>query len=233
MIGFYNYTMVLTYLSLISAGLGIVVSLSGGGHPYIGMFCLLICGLCDAFDGKVARTKSDRSEMEQKFGIQIDSLSDLVAFGVLPACIGAAMLRCSPTVSGLIAQPDARLAGKILTVLIFGILILYILAAMIRLAYFNVTEEERQKVETGARKFYTGLPVTSAALIYPAVLLLQYLIPADITLVYFGVMVLTGVAFLAKFQIRKPGLRGLLILVALGALEFLLMALFRQGTGLR
>ena len=74
MIGFYNYTMLLTYLSLMSAGLGIVVSLSGGGHPYIGVFFLMISGLCDAFDGKVARTKPDRSEMEQKFGIQVDSL---------------------------------------------------------------------------------------------------------------------------------------------------------------
>ena len=33
MIGFYNYTTLLTYLSLVSAGLGIVISLSGGGHP--------------------------------------------------------------------------------------------------------------------------------------------------------------------------------------------------------
>ena len=85
MIGFYDYTMVLTYLSLLSATTGIVVSLSGGGHPYLGCLFLLVCGLCDAFDGKVARTKKDRTRMEQNFGIQIDSLSDIVAFGVLPA----------------------------------------------------------------------------------------------------------------------------------------------------
>ena len=61
MIGFYNYTVVLTYLSLLSASAGIVVSLGGLGHPYIGSFFLLFCGLCDAFDGKVARTKEDRT----------------------------------------------------------------------------------------------------------------------------------------------------------------------------
>ena len=227
MIGFYNYTVLLTYLSLISAGLGIVISLSGGGHPYLGTFFLLICGLCDAFDGKVARTKPDRSEMEQNFGIQIDSLSDLVAFGVLPACIGAAMLRSSPMVTALLSDGDSALAGFLLKCALFGVLILYILAAMIRLAYFNVTEEERQRTESGPRKFYTGLPVTSAALIFPAVLMLQYLTPMDVTLVYFGVVVLTGVAFLAKFQLRKPGLRGILLLVGVGALEFLLMAIFR------
>ena len=42
MIGFYNYTTLLTYLSLVSAGLGIVISLSGGGHPFIGVFFLLL-----------------------------------------------------------------------------------------------------------------------------------------------------------------------------------------------
>ena len=83
MIGYYNYTVWLTYLSLISAALGIGASLHGIGHPYIGIFFLMLSGLCDAFDGRVARRKKDRTEEEKKFGIQIDSLADLVAFGVL------------------------------------------------------------------------------------------------------------------------------------------------------
>ena len=52
MIGYYNYTMLLTYMSLLSASVGIGVSLYGSGHPYIGIFFLMFCGLCDAFDGK-------------------------------------------------------------------------------------------------------------------------------------------------------------------------------------
>lgn len=222
MIGFYNYTVILTYLSLVSASCGIMVSLNGGGHPYIGAFFLLFSGFCDAFDGKVARLKKDRSQMECNFGIQIDSLSDLVAFGVLPASIGGAMIRRSPFL-----QSIERLYGatcrRALVLVFFAVLILYILAAMIRLAYFNVTEEERQKTEGGARKFFTGLPVTSSALIFPLILLLQYIIPADITPVYFIGMLLTGFAFLAKFQIRKPGLKGVLIMVGFGAIEFILM----------
>ena len=101
MIGFYDYTVILTYLSLLSAGAGIIISLSGTGHPYIGTFFLLFCGLCDAFDGRVARTKDNRTDMEKAFGIQIDSLSDLVAFGVLPACIGSAMIRTSSVLQAL------------------------------------------------------------------------------------------------------------------------------------
>lgn len=227
MIGFYNYTMLLTYLSLISAGAGIFVALDGGGHPYLGTFFLLFCGLCDAFDGRVARTKANRSDAEKRFGIQVDSLADLLAFGALPACIGVAMLRCSPVIAGLKEHLAGGWVLKLMMLALFAVLILYILAAMIRLAYFNVAEEERQRTEGGVRRFYTGLPVTSAALIFPAVQLLQYLIPADITLFYFGAIVLTGFAFLLKFRVRKPGMRGVWLLVALGALEFLAMLLFR------
>ena len=219
MIGFYDYTVILTYLSLVSASSGIMVALSDGGHPYIGTFFLLFCGLCDAFDGKVARTKKDRGQAERSFGVQIDSLSDLVAFGVLPAAIGSAMLRRSSLMHIVYGTPLQRL-------LEFGwmaVLILYILAAMIRLAWYNVTEEERQKTEDGVRKYYTGLPVTSAALIFPVILLLQYVIPADLTPMYFVTAVFCAIAFLSPVQIRKPGLRGVLILVGIGAAEFLLL----------
>lgn len=57
MIGVYDYTVILTYLSLLSGASGIIVCLKGIGHPYLGMFFLLFSGLCDTFDGKVARSK--------------------------------------------------------------------------------------------------------------------------------------------------------------------------------
>ncbi|MBR3145137.1 MAG: CDP-alcohol phosphatidyltransferase family protein [Clostridia bacterium] len=215
MLGFYNYTVLLTYASLVSAVVGIIISLTGKGHPFIGSFFLLFSGLCDAFDGKVARTKQNRSKTEMNYGIQIDSLSDLVAFGVLPACIGAAMFRRLSIEKGHVTHTY--------TVLLFAVLAVYVLAAMIRLAYYNVTEEERQKDDSGVRKNYTGLPVTSASLIFPTVLLIHYLLPADITPVYLAVMVFTAFLFLSKISIKKPGLRGILIMVAIGAVEFALL----------
>ena len=225
MIGLFDYTVWLTYLSLTSATIGIVVSLQESGHPYIGVFCLLLCGLCDAFDGRVARAKKNRTDFEKKFGIQIDSLSDLVAFGVLPACIGNAMIRVCPTISEIptIHKEDGLTFP--IVIILYIIMILYTLATLIRLAYFNVTEEERQKTESGSRKYYTGLPVTSAALIFPSVLLFQYVIPKDITLVYFGVMLLVTFLFLSKIQIKKPGLRGILILVGIGFVEFVVLGI--------
>ncbi len=49
----------------------------------------------------------------------------------------------------------------------------YVLVAMIRLAYFNVLEEEDENRDESGQKVYTGLPVTSAALVFPAVLLIH------------------------------------------------------------
>ena len=219
MIGFYNYTVVLTYLSLVSGTVGIMVSLSDMGHPFWGAFFLLFCGLCDAFDGKVARTKQDRSHFEKNFGIQIDSLSDLVAFGVLPASIGAAMFR-------RLSLQNEHLP-RTYTILIFAVFAFYVLAAMIRLAYFNVLEEERQSSTTDERKSYVGLPVTSASLVFPLVLLIHYVLPADITPIYFAVMLFVGVLFLSKIKVTKPRLRGILIMVGIGALEFIALLLFK------
>ena len=224
MIGFYDYTVVLTYLSLLSASFGIIISLSGMGHPYIGGFFLLFCGFCDAFDGKVARSKKDRSQEERSFGIQIDSLSDLVAFGVLPACIGSALLRVSPFMKFL-RERYGIACHKGATVFLTALLVLYILAALIRLAYFNVTEEKRSIEEGGVRKYFVGLPVTSSALILPPILFLNYILPGDTTLMYYASVAFMGIAFLGKFKLKKPGLRGLLILIGIGTIEFMLMLL--------
>ena len=102
---------------------------------------------------------------------------------------------------------------------------LYVLAAMIRLAYYNVTEEERQEKEDGARKEYLGLPVTSAALIFPFVLLVQYMSKTDITLVYLLVSLITAVLFISPVRVPKPDMRGILIMVGIGAVEFVLLLL--------
>ncbi len=227
MIGYYNYTVILTYLSLISAGLGITITLMGQGHPFLGTFFLLFCGLCDAFDGEVARRKKNRTEDEIKFGIQIDSLSDLVAFGVLPAIIGEVLIWQNPEFSMIPRLHTGNVLDFVVPLLCFLVMMLYVLMAMIRLAYFNVMEEKRQKEEGGKRKSYTGLPVTSAALIFPFVMLLQFMTPLDLTVVYYGVMVLVGYLFVSKIQVRKPGVKGVAILCIIGAVEFLIMAILR------
>ncbi len=229
MIGIYDYTVILTYLSVFSAGMGIFVTLAGNGHPYWGVIFLLFSGLCDAFDGKVARTKQNRSRLECNFGIQIDSMSDVVAFGVLPACIGIALMRTSPMISKLTVGEDAPWYGLIIRAFCTAFLILYILAAAIRLAYFNVTEEERQARDKSIRVSYTGLPVTSAALIIPSLAILRFIFSpvCDITLFIIPLFLVTAFFFVSSISVPKPRLRGILIMVFAGAVEFAVMLLFK------
>ena len=227
MIGYYDYTVVLTYLSMLSATSGIMLCLNDIGHPYLGMFFLMFCGLCDAFDGKVARTKKNRTEQMKQFGIQIDSLSDLVAFGVLPACIGIAMLRSSIEFSIFPDFKFLHLADKttVIKIILTLIAIFYALAAMIRLAFFNILEEERQKTEGGGvNKTYLGLPVTSATLVFPTILLIHIFCKADLTILYFIFLGIVGFLFVSKIQIKKPTTKGVLIMIAIGAVEAAFLA---------
>lgn len=212
-IGFYNYTVWLTYISLLSGFAGIVYSLSANGRPYMGVLCLFFSGLCDTFDGKVARTKKNRSDLEKGFGIQIDSLADMVAFGVLPACIGKSMI-----------HRESRPLWLEYTFL--AIMLFYVLAALIRLAYFNVTEEERQKTEKGKRMYYEGLPVTSSALIFPLAMVIQYISGVDLSVFYFIVLFFTGLAFIFRFKVIKPGNKGISGLLAIGAVELAILIFY-------
>lgn len=151
MLGFYDYTTWLTYLGLASGIVGIGCAMEGNGVAAI--ICLCLAGFFDLFDGKVASTKKNRTDDMKRFGIQIDSLSDLVCFGVLPATILLALVKQTlPEVSVLWFYPLA---------------VLYVLAGLIRLAYFNVAEENRQKAETGVRKSYNGIPITTTAVVLP------------------------------------------------------------------
>ena len=86
-IGFYKIWVVLTYLSAITAMVGMYFALRG--NIPLAMFCLMFCGLCDMLDGPAARRRK-RNDRERSFGIQIDALADLVSFGVYPVVLGFA-----------------------------------------------------------------------------------------------------------------------------------------------
>ena len=144
MIGVYDYTVILTYLSMISGCIGTIIAMTGIGHPFVGALFLMVSGLCDGFDGRVARSKKNRTTLEKNFGVQIDAFSDLIAFGVLPAAIGVAMLRTSEKFTD---RPFWKDNGRYewYPILLVAVAVIYVLAGMIRLAYFNATEDERNK----------------------------------------------------------------------------------------
>ena len=183
MIGIYNYTVILTYLGMLSGFSGVLFIVNG--NLWGAVVCLMISGVCDMFDGKVASTKKERTRSEKHFGIQIDSLSDLVCFGVLPALIVYSLG-----------------GGRVTTV----ICEVYVLCALIRLAWFNVDEESRQDFDTGRRKVYLGLPVTSSAAIFPVLIGLCRLFHWPVRALAPFCLLLVAAAFLTPFSIRKPSL---------------------------
>ena len=195
-IGYYDYTVILTYVSLISSLFGLSQVFTGG-NPYVAVGCLAVSGLCDAFDGRVARTKKNRTEDQRSFGIQLDSLCDVFCFGIYPGALCFWM--------GVNSIP-----GMIL-------IALYCLCALIRLAFFNVLEANRQKEEGGGcNKHYRGLPVTSISFIFPVVFALMHLVNSTWGLVMLHVMLaVVALLFVADFKLRKPGLKGILIIAAI------------------
>lgn len=184
MTGFWDYTVILTYISFASAIFGIFGAISD--HVQWAVAFLAFSGLCDMFDGKIARTKKNRTDEEKSFGIQIDSLCDMVAFGILPIviCYKIGMNHFYSVI----------------------ILILYGLAGLIRLAYFNVMEEKRQNETDEARKYYQGLPITSMAIALPILFVFSPLFYSHqiFVIALHIVVAIVGILFITKFKLRKP-----------------------------
>lgn len=184
-IGFYGASVLLTYIGLAFSVTGMVLAFLG--HIPAAVMCLILAGVCDMFDGTVARA-CKRSETEKKFGIQIDSLVDTVSFGVFPIVLGICM----------------GFTSKLNTV----VYIIYGLAAVIRLAYFNVLAEEKTVFNKRKKEnvsYYFGLPVTSVAIILPFTYNLNIFMHQSVFLkAYPLVMLMTAILFVLNIKIKKP-----------------------------
>jgi CDP-diacylglycerol--serine O-phosphatidyltransferase len=141
----------------------------------------MYAGLCDLFDGFVAR-RTTRTQEQAAFGLQIDSLADMAAFGVAPVLIGFHL--------GLTSVVEVMA------------LIFYAGSAAMRLAFFNV----HGTTADGNRRYYTGLPVTYSALLLP-VLLLFATAPGEPPLLWLihGYFWVIGALFILRIPVPKPG----------------------------
>lgn len=199
-IGVYDYTVLLTYISLFCSIFGITKAV--GGDFNTAVFCLAMSGLCDAFDGRVARSKKNRTEDERSFGIQLDSLCDVICFGLFP---------------GIICYYRG-VNGPLGLFLIF----FFCTCGLIRLAFFNVLEAKRQQEEGqgSGNKTYRGLPITSVAFIFPLVYWIgNVFLPEQVFLVLLHVMLaVVGALFILDFRLRKPKFKTLMIMVGATAI---------------
>ncbi len=211
MIGFYNVSVILTYLGLMSSLFGMAnILLAPNGDSFalkVAFLCLIFSGFCDMFDGKIAR-RIKRTQQEKEFGIQIDSLCDLICFGVFPAFIVVAMSN---------RHWLSMIAGG-----------LFVLCGVIRLGFFNVMEHERQQQTTENRKYFQGLPITSSAIIFPFIFAIECFLNGlrdnfsmklpSLNLMYTIIMFLVAFLFVWDIKVKKPGTKEAVVLAFIGLL---------------
>ena len=205
-LGYYDYTVILTYCGMLFAFCGILSAIE---YRYVdSLICLMLAGICDLFDGTIAATKK-RTDSEKRFGIQIDSLSDLLSFGVLPAIFVYVLSKGNKFVAVIAA--------------------LYALCALIRLAFFNVLEEDRQKETEAVREKYLGVPVTTIAILLPALYIFR-LYKLCRRVIYFPILLtIIAIGFLSPIDIKKPKLTGKICMIGLGLIEMVALIIARGG----
>jgi CDP-diacylglycerol--serine O-phosphatidyltransferase len=148
--------------------------------------CMIASGACDMFDGSVARRMKNRTQEQIMFGVEIDSLCDMVCFGAFPAyfCIEISANKWFGGLAGLCV----------------------LLAAVIRLGYFNVSELKRQEETTEKRKYYQGLPVTAIAMTLPTWYVCSNLYGWEVFAYVVPSMFIVEAFFrLLDFKLLKPG----------------------------
>lgn len=124
----------ITSFSLVIGFVAILVACDGKVEK--ACYLLMLSILMDGLDGKVARMTNTASE----FGIQYDSMADVVAFGVTPCVIYSRYF--------LYQQKES----------IFYLLpMMFLVCGAIRLARFNIT------ASIYGKSFFTGLPIPAAA----------------------------------------------------------------------
>lgn len=128
--------------SVFFAVLALTSSLAGSPEGFVrGAMCVLISMVADSLDGRVARM----TRTATKFGVQLDSLADVVAFGMAPAILAYTfVLRTLDAGGGMVGVVAA---------------FVYVSCGALRLARFNVMADNARKPSTT----FTGLPIPAAA----------------------------------------------------------------------
>lgn len=203
MIGKWNKSVIVTYVGMLLSVASMFLLMSGFFR--FAMMCFMGAGICDLFDGTIARM-CKRTEEEKNFGIQLDSLVDVVSFIVLPVIL------------------IIRLAGLNWYTAVAAAM--YSVFGIARLAHFNVCQEENEDKDSPV-KYYTGMPVTYAALVFPIVYLLHLFFNTEVTALFMCIaMEIMAVLFILKIKFIKPGKKGYIFLMLLAAALFAVYIIF-------
>jgi CDP-diacylglycerol--serine O-phosphatidyltransferase len=158
---------ILTLFNLTLGGYAIVAAI----HNQLNLCLLLIflAALADRFDGMVAR----KLHIESEFGKQLDSMCDIISFGVAPGL--------------LIYQAALFMYGAPGSFFV----IIYIACGAVRLARFNITENNG---------YFTGLPITAAGCLLTLSFTAVQVLPS---VVYMYLVLLLSFLMISTFKLKK------------------------------
>lgn len=179
-VGDLHISNLLTYLSLTGGMAAIAAAIAFENVPLAGV-AIAVSAVADTFDGRYANSFR-RTPRQARIGHELDSLADTVAFGVAPAVV----------ISAALEGPAAIAAWMAATA--------YVLAAIVRLAYYNVQDEGGG---------FVGMPTPAAALLCVTGLL----IPAPPTLAAWP-LAAGSVLMVAPIPVRRPRAAGLALFAA-------------------
>jgi len=175
----WNKSVILSYIGLVFAIIGMYICVTTGNILHA-LSCLIVSGVCDLFDGKVARM-CKRTKDEVKFGIQLDSLVDTASFVVFPIIILLTI--------GLTDWYQ------------LPVLALFAICGIARLGHFNCLVEDSDKPVD----YYTGLPVTAIAMVLPLLYLLSYIIPSNIYPIVLTILIgVNALLNILTIKVKKP-----------------------------
>jgi CDP-diacylglycerol---serine O-phosphatidyltransferase len=169
-----KFANLLTYLGVIGAAIGVAFTDGPDSRSWAGAGIAVAIAF-DLFDGRFARL-FHRNDDDKRFGVEIDSLADVISFGLAPP---VCMFR-------VVSSTDRGMQ-----VVVLGAALFYLICIVTRLAHFNIFQ-----AGTGG---FIGLPSNMPALVCSIVLLW---IPSPVLTA--ALLVIGGAATIGGFRIPRP-----------------------------
>jgi CDP-diacylglycerol--serine O-phosphatidyltransferase len=185
--GIYWLPNLFTLAALFAGFYGIVQAM--GGRYEQAAIAIFVAAVLDGLDGRIARLTRTQSA----FGAELDSLSDMVSFGVAPALVVYVWALKDFAGMATVAWLGPWLTAKLGWIAAF----IYSACAALRLARFNTT------LDIADKRFFQGLPSPAAACLVAGLVwaLDEYHIQGqDVTWLAWGLTVFAGLTMVSNFK---------------------------------
>lgn len=178
------------FVAIVMASKGARDGGSGISYFAVAAYLIFLAMIADMLDGRLARMSKNTSS----FGGQLDSLCDIVSFGVAPAFL---MLQMLQSKLGAVGFSEGHSVQRLVW-LAAGV---YLSCAAIRLARFNVENEE----DESAHMSFVGLPSPAAAGVVASLVIFHQEAVPGVDLVLYALPLMTfGAGVLMVSRLRYP-----------------------------